>query len=62
MAVEIWLLITAVVFTLVGVWMGRNSATEDAVEHTIDTLIERGYLRTRGTGKDQEILKWNHRG
>jgi len=62
MAVEIWLLITAVVFTLVGAWMGRNSATQGAVEHTIDTLIERGYLQTRGTGKDQEILKWNDRG
>ena len=29
------------------------------VEETIDQLIKKGYLRTRGYGEDLEIVKWN---
>ena len=57
MPIELWLFATAVVFTFLGIYFGRNGS----VEHTIDTLIAAGYLRTRRKGKDGEIeiLNWN---
>jgi len=58
MPTEVWLLITALIFTIVGYRMGKRNT----IEMTIDSLIEQGYLRTKGKGKEQEILKWNHLG
>jgi hypothetical protein len=56
MPVEIWLLGTAVVFTIVGYKMG----TKSSIEQTIDALIDQGYLRHKKDSKgDIEILKWN---
>lgn len=54
---EIWLLFTAVVFT----WVGTFISKWRAVNHTevvIDSLIDQGFLKTRGTGKNIQILKW----
>lgn len=61
--VYIWIFITAVIFTIVGYGMGKNSTralVELAISTTIDSLIREGYLKTRGVGKDMEILKINH--
>lgn len=56
MIIEAWLLLTAVIFTFVGVWMGKRGAIED----TIDTLIDQGYLRhEKKSDGEIEILKWN---
>ena len=52
-----WLLGTAVIFTFVGRYMGFRASVEDVVESTIDSLIEEGYLKTTGFGKDLEIVK-----
>jgi hypothetical protein len=58
MPTEVWLLITAIIFTIVGYRMGQRNT----IELTIDSLIEQGYLRTKGKGKELEIIKWNHLG
>lgn len=61
--VYIWIFITAVIFTIVGYSMGKNSTralVELAISTTIDSLIREGYLKTRGVGKDMEILKVGH--
>lgn len=50
--------ITAVIFTLVGYMWGMKHNIAMTVGSTIDSLIADGYLKTRGLGKDMEILKW----
>ena len=55
---EFWLFITAVVFTLVGAYWGRRNEVSKTVTSIIDSLIDGGYLKTRGLGKDMEIIKW----
>jgi hypothetical protein len=58
MEMYIWLFGTAVIFTVVGMYMGSRTKTENIIASTIDSLILEGYLKTRGVGKDMEILKW----
>lgn len=61
--VYLWIFITAVLFTLVGYSMGKKSTralVELAIATTIDNLIREGYLKTRGVGKNMEILKANY--
>lgn len=50
--------VSAIVFTAFGWYLGVRNKMETVVAATIDNLIEDGYLKTRGTGKDMEILKW----
>jgi len=58
MPIEAMFAITAVIFTGVGWWFGMQSSTETTVGHTIDSLIERGYLKTRVKDDgNTEILK-----
>ena len=52
------LLLTAVVFTAFGLWVGRRSQTEEIVEATLDSLIEDGYIKTEGRGANMEIIRW----
>lgn len=52
-----WLFGTAVVFTLVGRYMSFRNHVHTITEATIDSLIKDGYLKTRGVGKNMEILK-----
>lgn len=56
--VEFFLLLTAVVFTGVGYYFGAEAKTTNIVGATIDDLIDRGYLKTVGYGKNMEIVKW----
>ena len=66
MAIEIWMLITAVVFTVFGFMWGRGNKEESdvaAIENTLDQLIDNGYLRFRRDDENKiELLKWNHIG
>lgn len=50
--------VIAVVFTAVGYVWGLRTQLKNTVAVTIDNLINEGYLKTRGTGKDMVILKW----
>jgi hypothetical protein len=52
------LLLTAVVFTVFGAYVGRRSQTEEIVEATLDSLIEDGYIKTEGRGANMEIIRW----
>lgn len=54
----LWLLGTAVVFTALGWFFGKKGQMQKIIELTIDSLIEDGYLKTRGSGENMEILKW----
>ena len=52
-----WLLGTAVIFTFVGRYISYRDHLQDIVASTIDSLIEDGYIKTKGEGEDMEILK-----
>ena len=57
-----WLLGTAVIFTFVGRYISYRDHLQDIVASTIDSLIEDGYIRTKGEGDDMEILKhWEYK-
>jgi hypothetical protein len=55
---ELWLFITAVVFTFVGKYITMRSTVEEISETVLDKLIEDGYIKTKGSGKNMEILKY----
>ena len=57
----LWLLGTAVLFTFVGRYMAYKEVIGDVVESTIDNLIKEGYIKTKGSGENLELLKyWEH--
>jgi hypothetical protein len=60
--IEIWLLITAIVFTFVG--MSFRPSPKDVaitiIETTVDRLIADGYIKTRKDENGQlELMKYN---
>lgn len=56
-----WLLGTAIVFTFVGRFMTLRKDLEDVIEATIETLINDGYIRTKGEGEKLQLLKhWEY--
>lgn len=55
---ELWLLGTALLFTVVGFRFGVKSQIEDTVGTVIDGLIDQGFLKVEGIGKDAEIIPW----
>lgn len=62
MTTEIWLLITAIIFTFVGMSFRRTSKdyAHIVIEATIDRLIEDGYIKTRLDSEGKvELLKYN---
>ena len=52
-----WLLFAYTVGTGFGWYIGLKVSINKVAETVIDSLIEDGYLKTRGHGKDMEILK-----
>lgn len=52
-------LTVAVIYTVIGLYWGLQYNKQLITGATIDELIKTGYLKTRGTGKDLEILKHN---
>ena len=62
MSVEMWLLGTAIVFTLVGMYMARfdrKEETKNLVEAIIDDLIRQGYIKNFKDSKGEtELMKW----
>jgi hypothetical protein len=55
-----WLLFAYAVGTGFGYVLGKTSSIKNAAEVTIDSLIEKGYLKTRrGANGELEILKYN---
>jgi len=62
MNMEIWLLSTAVIFTVVGRVMERRSSgktTERIIEVTVDLLIKDSYIKSKlGENGQVELLKY----
>ena len=54
---ELWLLGTAILFTWVGMFISKWKAVS-GIETAIDSLIDQGFLKTKGSGKNMEIIKW----
>ncbi len=52
---EFWIFIAYIIGTAFG-WYIKSTNDAGAV---IDALIEKGYLKTQGKGKDMKILKWD---
>lgn len=59
MAIELWLLMVAAIYTYVGYIWGRRQYTEEIVECTIDSLISDGYLFVKRDehGDEVELVK-----
>jgi hypothetical protein len=54
----LWLFGTAVLFTALGWYFGKRTQVIDIVAATVDSLINDGYLKTRGEDQQMVILKW----
>ena len=59
---EIWLLMTAILFTFVGMYFGRTNKKKeisDLVEAVIDDLVRQGYIKNYKDSKGEtELMKW----
>ena len=53
----IWLFLAYGAGTFIGHYIGKNENLEEFVETIIDKLIIDGYIKTKGSGKDLELLK-----
>ena len=53
-----WLLFAYAVGTGFGWYMGMKSNVLNISEAVIDSLIEQKFLKTRGQGKNMEIIPW----
>lgn len=51
--------VTAIVFTAVGFVISAEVNKKAIINITIDTLIKEGYIKTRGVGKNQELVKYD---
>jgi hypothetical protein len=51
---NLWLLGTAIVFTLVGRYLFFKENVSEIVDSTIDSLIQQGYIKVEG----EDIVKW----
>ena len=52
-----WLFLAYVSGTFIGHHIGKKENLEDFVETIIDKLILDGYIKTKGSGKNLELLK-----
>ena len=52
-----WLLFAYVVGSGFGWYLGVKSNIKSVSEAVIDSLIEEGYLKTKGHGENMEVLK-----
>lgn len=51
--------ITAIMFTIVGFGFGITANKEAIIAATINSLIDQGYLKTRGVKPNLEIVKYD---
>lgn len=54
---NLWLLGTAILFTFVGRYMSFHDHLESVISSTIESLIEEGYVKTKGEGENLELIK-----
>ena len=53
----LWLAGTAILFTFFGRYTAFKSNLEDVIAATIESLIEDGYIKTKGNGNELELIK-----
>lgn len=53
-----WLFFAYAIGTAFGLWQGFKTNSGRISEMVIDSLIEQGFLKTRGIGRDMEIIPW----
>lgn len=53
----LWLLLAYTAGTVIGWHFGRSGNIKGLLEDFLDRLIQDGYVRTRGTGDNVELLK-----
>lgn len=51
--------VTAIVFTVVGFSFGMSFSKEIITAATIEALIKQGYLKTKGTGSEKQVVKYD---
>ena len=57
---EIWLLGTALAFTLLGWWMGRNSGVQLGIAQTLQVLIDMKLIKlVRDENGEEDIVAYN---
>lgn len=53
-----WIFIAYMLGSIVGFYIGKNSTIRVAIEAMLDNLIEQGYIKTRKTDGEIELLKY----
>lgn len=62
MYVELWLLATALIFTIVGYYMGKGAGTTHGIEMTLDVLIHMKLIKfKRLPNGEEEIVAYNEK-
>jgi len=60
MYIELWLLATASIFTIVGYWMGRNAGLNRGVEMTLAVLLADKIIKYKTLPDgEEEIVPYN---
>ena len=58
MIVEGFFILSAYVLgTMFGIWVGDKRGHTRGIEDTIDSLLEKGFLKHRGTKHDPDIIR-----
>jgi len=55
--VEGFILLAYILGTAFGWYVGSSKGHKDGIIDTIDSLVEQGYLKFRGTKNDPDIMK-----
>ena len=45
--------------TAFGWYVGRSSGLKKGIVDTVDSLIDQGYLKWKGSKANPEVMKWN---
>ena len=57
--VEGFILLAYVLGTAFGWYVGRCSGLKKGIVDTVDSLIDQGYLKWKGSKANPEVMKWN---
>lgn len=59
MLLEGFILLSYILGTGFGWYIGRSSGMKQGIAQTVDSLIQQGFLKWRGSKENPEVLKWN---
>ena len=62
MYIELWLLATALIFTVVGYFMGKGAGTTRGIEMTLEVLVRMKLIKfKRLPNGEEEIVAYNEK-